>query len=114
MFKISTNMHFPYIRPDTYAKNRSFASFPRALLTGTEHPSSRITSLPPVSYTHLDVYKRQGLNIALDLWFVAILHRGVAGAAEATVIAQYEMCIRDRYSRSNSFRDGALYPPWLS
>ena len=30
-----------------------------------------------------------GLNIALDLWFVAILHRGVAGAAEATVIAQY-------------------------
>ena len=30
-----------------------------------------------------------GLNIALDLWFVAGLRRGVAGAAEATVIAQY-------------------------
>ena len=30
-----------------------------------------------------------GLNIALDLWFVIGLHRGVAGAAEATVIAQY-------------------------
>lgn len=29
------------------------------------------------------------LNIGLDLWFVAGLHRGVAGAAEATVIAQY-------------------------
>ena len=29
------------------------------------------------------------LNIALDLWFVAGLDRGVAGAAEATVISQY-------------------------
>lgn len=29
------------------------------------------------------------LNIALDLWMVMGLHRGVAGAAEATVIAQY-------------------------
>lgn len=30
-----------------------------------------------------------GLNIVLDLWFVCGLGRGVAGAAEATVIAQY-------------------------
>ncbi len=30
-----------------------------------------------------------GLNIVLDLWFVAGLHRSVAGAAEATVISQY-------------------------
>lgn len=30
-----------------------------------------------------------GLNIALDLWFVLGLKRGVAGAAEATVLAQY-------------------------
>lgn len=30
-----------------------------------------------------------GLNIVLDLWFVAGLGRGVAGAAEATVISQY-------------------------
>ena len=30
-----------------------------------------------------------GLNIVLDLWFVIGLNRGVAGAAEATVIAQY-------------------------
>ena len=30
-----------------------------------------------------------GLNITLDLWFVAGLDRGVAGAAEATVISQY-------------------------
>ena len=30
-----------------------------------------------------------GLNIALDLWFIAGLDRGVAGAAEATVISQY-------------------------
>lgn len=29
------------------------------------------------------------LNIGLDLWFVVVLHRGVAGAAEATVISQY-------------------------
>ena len=29
------------------------------------------------------------LNIGLDLWFVAGLGRGVAGAAEATVLAQY-------------------------
>ena len=29
------------------------------------------------------------LNIVLDLWFVAGLNRGVAGAAEATVISQY-------------------------
>lgn len=29
------------------------------------------------------------LNIFLDLWFVLVLHRGVAGAAEATVISQY-------------------------
>lgn len=29
------------------------------------------------------------LNIILDLWFVIGLNRGVAGAAEATVIAQY-------------------------
>ena len=30
-----------------------------------------------------------GLNIVLDIWFVAGLDRGVAGAAEATVISQY-------------------------
>lgn len=30
-----------------------------------------------------------GMNILLDLWFVAGLNRGVAGAAEATVISQY-------------------------
>ena len=30
-----------------------------------------------------------GLNILLDLWFVVGLNRGVAGAAEATVISQY-------------------------
>ena len=29
------------------------------------------------------------LNIALDLWFVIVLERGAAGAAEATVISQY-------------------------
>ena len=29
------------------------------------------------------------LNIVLDLWFVAGLNRGVAGAAEATVLSQY-------------------------
>ena len=34
------------------------------------------------------------LNIALDLWFVAGLNRGAAGAAEATVISQYVSGIR--------------------
>jgi len=29
------------------------------------------------------------LNIGMDLWFVLVLKRGIAGAAEATVIAQY-------------------------
>ena len=29
------------------------------------------------------------LNIGLDLWFVVVLDRGVAGAAEATIISQY-------------------------
>ena len=29
------------------------------------------------------------MNIGLDLWFVVGLERGVAGAAEATVISQY-------------------------
>lgn len=29
------------------------------------------------------------LNIGLDIWFVVVMERGVAGAAEATVIAQY-------------------------
>ena len=29
------------------------------------------------------------MNIGLDLWFVLGLKRGVAGAAEATVISQY-------------------------
>lgn len=29
------------------------------------------------------------LNIGLDLWFVIGLEQGAAGAAEATVIAQY-------------------------
>ena len=35
------------------------------------------------------------LNIALDLWFVVGLDRGVAGAAEATVISQYVSRHRD-------------------
>lgn len=29
------------------------------------------------------------LNIVLDLWFIAVLHWGVAGAAQATILAQY-------------------------
>ena len=58
----------------------------------------------PVSYTHLDVYKRQVgdsvtpllflgvaavMNIALDLVFVIVFRWGVAGAAAATVLSQY-------------------------
>ena len=42
-------------------------------------------SLPPLVFLGISA----ALNIALDLWFVLGLHRGVAGAAEATVIAQY-------------------------
>lgn len=42
-------------------------------------------SLTPLIFLGLSAL----LNIGLDLWFVVGLKRGVAGAAEATVIAQY-------------------------
>lgn len=42
-------------------------------------------SLTPLLFLAVSVC----LNIGLDLWFVAGLQRGVAGAAEATVISQY-------------------------
>ena len=46
-----------------------------------------------VSYTHLDVYKRQVLNIALDPVFIFWLNMGVRGAAIATVISQLGSCL---------------------
>ena len=52
-----------------------FASFLRALGN----------SIVPLAFLAVSAL----LNIALDLWFVIGLERGVAGAAEATVIAQY-------------------------
>ena len=52
-----------------------FASFLRALGN----------SVVPLSFLAISAL----LNIALDLWFVLGLKRGVTGAAEATVIAQY-------------------------
>lgn len=52
-----------------------FASFLRAIGN----------SLVPLAFLALSA----ALNVALDLWFVLGLNRGVAGAAEATVIAQY-------------------------
>ena len=52
-----------------------FASFLRAIGN----------SVIPLGFLAVSVV----LNIALDLWFVIGLNRGVAGAAEATVIAQY-------------------------
>lgn len=42
-------------------------------------------SVVPLAFLALSA----ALNVALDLWFVLGLDRGVAGAAEATVIAQY-------------------------
>lgn len=42
-------------------------------------------SVTPLVFLAVAAY----LNIILDLWFVAGLDRGVAGAAEATVISQY-------------------------
>ena len=42
-------------------------------------------SVAPLSFLAISAL----LNIALDLWFVLGLKRGVTGAAEATVIAQY-------------------------
>lgn len=42
-------------------------------------------SVVPLIFLGLSAF----LNIGLDLWFVLGLHRGVAGAAETTVIAQY-------------------------
>lgn len=58
----------------TFAYNY-FASFLRALGN----------SLVPLIFLAVSAL----LNIVLDLWFVLGLKRGVAGAAEATVIAQY-------------------------
>ncbi|MGN0746013.1 MAG: MATE family efflux transporter [Aristaeellaceae bacterium] len=52
-----------------------FASFLRAVGN----------SLAPLLFLAMSA----ALNIALDLWFVLGLRRGVSGAAEATVIAQY-------------------------
>ena len=43
------------------------------------------TSITPLIFLAVSAI----LNIGLDLWFVVGLHRGVAGAAEATVISQY-------------------------
>ena len=43
-----------------------------------------IHNIVPVSYTHLDVYKRQ----VLDPVFIYVLDLGVAGAAIATAISQ--------------------------
>ena len=42
-------------------------------------------SVPPLIFLAVSA----ALNIGLDLWFVLGLQRGVAGAAEATVISQY-------------------------
>lgn len=52
-----------------------FASFLRAVGN----------SLAPLAFLAVSA----ALNVALDLWFVLGLGRGVAGAAQATVIAQY-------------------------
>ena len=52
------------------------------------------------------------LNIALDLWFVLGLGRGVAGAAEATVISQYVSGIgilRHLHIRAACLREVASY-----
>ena len=86
--------------------------------------AAALVGLLPVSYTHLDVYKRQvqynvdqaagdehierhaGIadcpqnsraHIVLDLLFVVAFRWGVFGVALATVLSQVvKMCIRDR------------------
>ena len=68
--------------------------------------------LCPVSYTHLDVYKRQGgfiSGISLTIIFMQIpkLMGSSAGSGEIIELAEHiyaagqEMCIRDRYRTSN-------------
>ncbi len=55
------------------------------------------------------------LNIALDLWFVLGFERGVTGAAEATVIAQYISGIGIAvyaWFRCPQFRTGRCYIRW--
>ena len=55
------------------------------------------------------------LNIALDLWFVLGLKRGVTGAAEATVIAQYVSGIGSAvytWFRCPQFRTGPRAISW--
>ena len=63
------------------------------------------TYLVPVSYTHLDVYKRQAQHVGLfdaeagNLVFAGGCGHGDAGQPEGAQDGSLEMCIRDRCSR---------------
>ena len=80
--------------------------------------SSGMTSMLPVSYTHLDVYKRQFLSPAADLWswtryvllfcIFFLFLMGVLNLAApfgtprlpmlvSSLVSALEMCIRDRH-----------------
>ena len=49
-----------------------------------------------VSYTHLDVYKRQVIAVSHDRYFLdRVVNRIFAFEGQGKV-TQYEMCIRDR------------------
>ena len=71
----------------------------------------KILTLSTVSYTHLDVYKRQAYGFetnsadeeGLRRWLRGVPKEGVTSILPATVTDQEEMCIRDRCS-------GYLYP----
>ena len=68
----------------------------------------------PVSYTHLDVYKRQGLLVLIDghPQYMGLMGHPIADAYQsmmaekvevlrgpASVLYGSKMCIRDRYNR---------------
>ena len=55
----------------------------------------------PVSYTHLDVYKRQELYIKLlQIKFGDIVDKSLGQQIETYLPANIQMCIRDRIYRS--------------
>ena len=63
----------------------------------------------PVSYTHLDVYKRQVRDWtdeeAVEAYLRALLHREAFDRAGLIYGMGHEMCIRDRFNVLKAMRD---------
>ena len=73
-----------------------------ALSTVTCRKACATSALCPVSYTHLDVYKRQSLPVLVSL-LVCLIPTTIGGLLSAIgisgidrLVRRNEMCIRDR------------------